>query len=359
MPNKIMLTGGGTLGPVTPLLAVASAWKQADPTVEFVWVGTRFGPDRGPVEAADIRFLHIPVFRLPRHPTLEWFALPFRFAAALVMSWLIIGREQPDLIASAGGYTGVPLIWIGKLRGKKVWIHQQDVTPSLASRLSAPFADCITVAWQRLLSRFSKKKTDWIGNPVRESILQGKKDIAHEAFGIDLSRPTVFVFGGGTGATWLNHMMEQVGGALTEQANVIHVTGRGKLSPRLKEMGKRYHAIEFAGEEMAHAFAVADIVIARAGMATITELAAMRKPAILIPLPHSPQEANAKILKEADAAIVLDQTVAGVGDIKAAALELLQNAKRREQMSRRIADVLPTDVAEKLVHHVRRHALQS
>lgn len=343
------------MGPVTPLLAVAEAWRRSDPSVEFVWVGTRRGPEREAVQAAGIRFLHIPVFRFNRHPSLEWLILPLQCLASLAMAWMTIGREKPDLIASAAGYTAVPLVWVAKLRGIPSWVHQQDAVNTLTTRLTAPLASCITVAWERLLSSFPKSKTDWIGNPVRESILEGKKDAAHEMFGIDLRLPTVFVFGGGTGAMWINHMMEEIGPSLMQQANVIHITGHGKLTAKLQNIGSRYHATEFLSEGMSDAYAAADVIVSRAGMGTITELSAWGKPSVLIPLPHSPQEANARILKDTQAAIVLEQETTTVGDLKAAILNLLEDTKRRDQVSRRIADVLPTDVAESLVRHVERH----
>lgn len=351
-----MLTGGGTLGPVTPLLAVAEAWKKIDPEVAFVWVGTRFGPERELIEEAGIPFLHIPTVRFPRYPTIEWVSLPFSMSAATVMAWLILGREKPDLIASAGGYTGVPFIITGWLRRIPSWVHQQDTGVTLANRMTAWMARCVTVAWEFLQRSFSPGKTDWIGNPVRESIKHGKRDKAYERFGLDLSKPTVMVFGGGTGAVWINTTMEAIGAELAMEANVIHITGPEKRTELLTNIGSRYTAVELLNrEDMAHAYAAADVVVARAGMATITELAALKKAAVLIPLPNTVQVLNAEILLEARAAVVCDQTVIGAGDIKLAVLALLADPDRRKLLGERMAEVLPTDVAGKMAEHVAEH----
>jgi len=275
-----------------------------------------------------------------------------------VVAWLTIGREKPDMIASAGGYTAVPVVICGSLKGVPSWIHQQDARVVLTNRLCAPFAKCVTVAWEHLVRSFPAGKTKWIGNPARPSVLAGKRDLAFERFGIDLRRPTVLVFGGGGGATWINHMMEDVGGAVAERANVIHITGRGKMTERLKRFGKQYHAVEFLTDDMAHALASATIVVARAGMGTITELAALKKPSILIPIPHSMQEDNAKRLAEANAAVILRQLQVGVGDFKLAVLNLLGDKKRQTDLGERLGAILPTEVAEKFARHARRHCLE-
>ncbi len=343
---KILFAGGGTLGPVTPLLAVAEAWKKIDPSVQFVWVGTRQGPEREVVEAAGIPFLTIPVARLPRYPSFEWLLLPFRLVGALALAWIILRREKPSLIASAGGYTAVPFVWLGGLRrGGRVWIHQQDVRPLLSNRLASPAASCITTAWQRTLRYFPRDKTIHVGNPVRP---------LREARREEGGRPTVFILGGGTGAVWLNHMMEEIAPRLLSRANVIHVTGEGKLTGRLQQMGPGYTVREFLmPEEVAHAYATADVVLARAGMGTLSELAASRKPAILIPLPDSAQEENARVVKEADAAIVLHQSFTSVDDLQKTILDLLSDKQKQRLLSERIGALLPTNVAETIVRHIR------
>lgn len=350
---KVMFTGGGTLGPVTPLLAVAETWSALDPSVEFVWVGTRRGPERESVTQMGIPFFHLPVARLPRYPSLEWVLLPFRLVGAFAVAAVTLLHEKPDVIASAGGFTSVPLIVIGKLLGIPSWIHQQDAHPLLANRLSAPFAACATVAWKQDDTLFGARKTAWIGNPIRPSVLAGKKDEAHRIFGLQLDHPTVLVFGGGGGARWINEMMSEIGPWLATQANVIHVTGKGKLTDRLRTFGKRYHAVEFLTEEMAHALAAADVIVSRAGMGTLTEIAALKKASVLIPIPGSDaQQKNARHFHDAGAATVLAQGAVSVGDLKKAIHDLLADQKKAEEYGRKAHALLPTDVSEALIRHM-------
>jgi UDP-N-acetylglucosamine--N-acetylmuramyl-(pentapeptide) pyrophosphoryl-undecaprenol N-acetylglucosamine transferase len=349
---KVLFAGGGTMGPVTPLLAVAEAWRAKDPRAEFVWVGTRQGPEREPVRAAGIRFFHVPVARLTRYPSLEWVLLPIRLFMSFVMAFLILGRVKPDLIASAGGFTAVPVVLAGWLRRIPSWAHQPDADALLTNRLCAPFACLVTVAWPATLASFPKSKTVLVGNPVRAAIRQGQKGAAHERFGLDLRLPTVFVFGGGTGASWLNHLFAEIAAPLLERANVVHVTGEGKGVAGL-EGRKRYFAAEsLSGEDMGHAFAASDVVLARAGMGTVSELAATRKAAVLVPIPASGQEANARQLKEAGAAVVLSQTSTTVGDLRAAVDGLLADPARRKELGERLSSLLQTDVADELVDRV-------
>ncbi|KKW36981.1 MAG: UDP-diphospho-muramoylpentapeptide beta-N- acetylglucosaminyltransferase [Candidatus Giovannonibacteria bacterium GW2011_GWA2_53_7] len=354
---KILFAGGGTLGPVTPLLAVAEAWQKMDPTVSFVWVGTRSGPEREIVQKAGIAFRDIPTARLPRYPSLEWLVLPFRLLAACFLAWRILRRERPSLIASAGGYTAVPVIVMGWLCRIPSWIHQQDVSPLLSNRLCAPFAQCITTAWPSSLKDFPASKTTHLGNPIRRVLLEGKKETARALFGLD-DRPTVLVVGGGTGALWMNHLMEEVGPWLVKRTNVIHITGKGKLTEPLRRIGKGYVVRELLmPEEMSQAYAVADLVVARAGMGTLTELAAWRKPSMLIPLPGSAQERNARIVADVGAAKVVSQSAMTVNNFRNVLEDLLSDKQKQRTLSERMGALLLTDVAETFARHVQRICL--
>jgi UDP-N-acetylglucosamine--N-acetylmuramyl-(pentapeptide) pyrophosphoryl-undecaprenol N-acetylglucosamine transferase len=350
---KILFAGGGTLGPVTPLIALAQAWKAEDPSAEFVWVGTKDGPEAGLVRAEGIKFLYLPVARLTRYPSYEWAALPWRLLSALVMAWLVLGREKPSLVACAGGYTGVPLAYAAFLRGIPTWVHQPDAAPLLAVRLVAPVARLVTVAWERSARAFPRRKTEVVGNPVRASVRAGAKDRAAQVFGLDLRLPTLLVFGGGGGAKWINQMCMDMAPKLAGRANVIHITGVGKLKPAYQRFGPHYHAVEMLTDGMADALAAADVVFARAGMGTISELSALRKAAVLVPLPRSPQERNAEALQESGAAIVFSQPLATLGDLEKAILGLLGDEPKRREMGDRFADALPTDVAVKLVRRLK------
>lgn len=330
------------MGPVTPLLAVHEALKKIDASVEGIWIGTPHGPERSVVEQAGLRFFGLPVARFVRGWSVEWLLLPLKFLVALYVAVQVVRHEKPDVVGSAGGYTAVPVVIAAKMCGVPVWVHSQDVATTMTTRLTAPLADRLTVAWEGN-RRALGERAHLIGNPVRHSVLVGSKDRARETFGLDVHKPTVVVFGGGTGAAWLNAMVREICERVVTKANVIHLTGAGKGSPSSL---KHYVVREFLREDMADALAVGDLVVCRAGMGTITELAALGKAAILIPLPHSAQEKNAAAVK--DASVVLDQRATSSESLLQKIESLLQDSVERQSLGNKMHDALKTDVADEL-----------
>lgn len=342
---NVILTGGGTMGPVTPLLAVVEAWRQQQPDVKFLWVGTPRGPERALVERYGIPFLSLPVARFPRYVSIEWLTFPFLFLAGFIQSIRLIRSFQPQLIASAGGFTSVPITLAGWFFFVPSWLHQQDVQPLLTSRLLAPLVDLITVTFEQTVSVFAKQKTRLLGNPVRASMLNGSVQEARDLFRLDVTKPTVLVFGGGTGSTWINQAIEHIAPTLLAQANVIQLTGRRKMIDHPQSITGWFQA-PFLYEEMKHAYAVADVVVSRAGMGSMTELAALSKATILVPLPSSAQERNAEVL--GDCVEVIHQTQQPE-ELLQMIEALLEDATRRTTMGQALHRAIQTDVADELV----------
>ncbi len=341
---NVFLTGGGTMGPVTPLLAIVEAWRKRRTDVEFVWIGTPNGPERAFVERYQIPFYALPVARIPRYISIEWLTFPFTFLFAFLKSLYLIARLHPDVIASAGGFTSVPVVLAGKLFRVPSWLHQQDVYPILTSLLLAPFVHQITVAFEQSYNIFQPEKTQLLGNPVRPSILDGSKTEAMKLFALSPHKPTLLVFGGGTGATWINHAMEEIAGELVSQMNVIHVTGKGKKTNLESLTG--YFQTEFLYESLKHVYAVSDLVVSRAGMGSITELSALSKPTIFVPLPNSAQEVNldpflecVSVVEQHQSHEVLKQTI----------LDLMKDSEKRQTMGQLFHDRLQTDVAHRMI----------
>ncbi|MBI4256661.1 UDP-N-acetylglucosamine--N-acetylmuramyl-(pentapeptide) pyrophosphoryl-undecaprenol N-acetylglucosamine transferase [Candidatus Uhrbacteria bacterium] len=340
---KILFTGGGTMGPVTPLLAVWEAWRASDASVTAIWVGTSKGPERSVVESQGISFLTLPVARFPRYPSVEWLTAPVKLLYAFCKAMNILRSQKPDLVASAGGYTAVPIIYAAKLLGVNVWVHHQDVELTRTTKLTVPFADLVTVAWERNQNDLGDR-VKVVGNPVRPSFLKGSCQRAYASFGMNRNKPTVLVVGGGTGSAWINEAIDTIADALTKQANVIHLTGRNKsIQPRHPD----HHVREFLDEQMADALAVADVVVCRAGLATITELAALSKASIMIPLPNSPQRANADMI--ADACVVLDQRHTTPEQLLQEVIALLEDDQRRRELGAKMHGKLRTNIADELV----------
>ncbi|WKZ29553.1 MAG: UDP-N-acetylglucosamine--N-acetylmuramyl-(pentapeptide) pyrophosphoryl-undecaprenol N-acetylglucosamine transferase [Patescibacteria group bacterium] len=305
---KILFAGGGTLGPVTPLLAVADELKRKQPKAECVFVGTSTGPERRLVEEAGIRFLALDAPKLRRYFDVRTLFAPFLLLGAVWRAGRLLAAERPDLVVGAGGYVQVPLGLAAKARGIKVLVHQQDVVASLSNKLLAPLADAVTAAFDISSKDFPKKKTSVIGNPVRRSIEEGDRAKGLATLGFSGERPLVLVLGGGTGSAFLNEKITDALPHLTGFADVAHLTGLEKSLPaRNIEHPERYRQIEFLGTDMAHALAAADSVVCRAGLGTLTECAALEKAVILVPIADSHQEKNAEFIVERGGARMLHE----------------------------------------------------
>jgi UDP-N-acetylglucosamine--N-acetylmuramyl-(pentapeptide) pyrophosphoryl-undecaprenol N-acetylglucosamine transferase len=262
---------------------------------------------------------------------------------AFYAAWLILKKEEPDLIVSAGGYTAVPMIICGWWQRIPALIHQQDARPLLSNKLSAPFAAVVTLAWPNLRKNFPKGHL--LGNPVRSAFLRAKKDEGLKHFSLNENKPTVLVLGGGSGSLWLNRTVAEIIDQLLLQANLIHLTGKGK---GIEGKGAAdFRSFEFLTKEMPLAFAAADLVVCRAGMATITELAATKKAAIIVPLPNSPQEDNAAAIN--GAAVLLKQNQTTPAFLLEEIVRLLGDPRRRSEMGEALNKLLKTEVADDLV----------
>lgn len=314
MNNTIIFSGGGTLGPVMPLLAITDTLKRTHPEINLVFVGTREGVEEAVVLAHGVRFVPMISAKLHRYVSLQLFWQPMLFVAALFQAVSIILREKPSLLMTAGGFVSVPLHFVAWIAGIPTLVHQMDFEVGLANRLMVPFAKKITTVFPETVPKFSTKKTIHIGNPIRPILFQGDADRAIARFHLESSLPTILMFGGGTGAMRINVMVSEIIGKLVHTAQVIHVTGSGKdiTVPRVlpvdQQFMTRYHRYEFLmDEEMADAFAVADLVVARAGLSSISEIMALQKASILIPIHNNHQEHNANYVAEKNAALYFDE----------------------------------------------------
>lgn len=299
----ILFSGGGTLGPVTPLLAVAAAVRASRPEAQLSWVGTHGGPEKRLVAEANIPFYAVSSGRFRRYASLRNVADAFRVLAGFGQSLALLRRLRPDVVVSAGGFVAVPVCWAARILGIRVYIHQQDVIPGLANKLSLGAATSVSVALEKSLADFASKHPVWTGNPIRPAVFEGSRERAVAAFGLDPARRTLLVLGGGTGAAGVNALVH---GALPRLSayNVVHVTGAGKADAAVT--APHYAQRELLTADMPDALAVADLVVTRAGMGSLTELAALGKPCVIIPMPGSHQEANAAAYG-ASGAPVLDQ----------------------------------------------------
>lgn len=358
---KIVFTGGGTLGPVTPLLAAAKAIQKKRPDAEFIWYGTPSGPERAAVRAEGIDFHAIPVAKFPRYPSFRWLSFPFDYVLARIKAGRLLREDRPDLIVSAGGFTAVPVIKVAYKMRIPCAIHQLDKLPGLSNENVARFCDLVTTSFHYTASPFGANiKTRAIATPARFRAKDlPERGAAAKHFSLDSKKPIVFIVGGGTGAQALNEAVWTRLESWLKKTQVIHVTGRGK--GRDISM-KGYVQKEFLhAQDMLNAYAAADIVVSRAGMGAISELAALSKPSILIPIPHNQQEINAEALANERACIIIQQSKDDFpAELRKKVEELLLDHEARERLGTRLHEMFATDdgteLAELLLGLVKKNA---
>jgi len=369
---KILLTGGGTGGSVSPLLAVVEELTSPQPPpskgegairrgekYEFLWVGTKSGPEREMVERTGIKFIAMPAGKLRRYFSLKNFLDPFKIIVAFFKSFFIILKWRPDLVMTAGSFVSVPVIWAAWILRVPILVHQQDARSGLANKLMAPFARVITITFSESLPVYGKKAV-WTGNPARRSreIPNSKSQIPN-IFNLKKDLPIVLIVGGGTGAMEINKLVWESLDELTKFCQIVHVTGKGKevseLSSEASELSSYYKSFEFLEhEKVMEIMKAADLVVSRAGLGFLTEISYLAKPAILIPIPSSHQEDNAQVFAKNEAAIVLDQKKLTNQDFTNKIKELLADDVLRNMLRNKVGEVMKKGANEEIARIVER-----
>jgi UDP-N-acetylglucosamine--N-acetylmuramyl-(pentapeptide) pyrophosphoryl-undecaprenol N-acetylglucosamine transferase len=344
---RILLAGGGSGGSATPVLAVAQALRRRDPSIECLYVGTRDGPEAALAAAQHIPFAGVAAGKVRRYWDVRNFTDPLRVALGIVQSYALVRRFRPDIAFAAGGFGAVPPIIAARLFGAFTVIHQQDVEPGLANRILMPFASRITVSLESSMTHFPPSRTTVTGNPVREEIFSGDPQRIFTDMALKSDVPLVLVTGGGTGALGLNRLVAAAAPRLVDQVQVVHLTGRGRGVASAAN-SSRYRSIEFVVDEMPHLLAAASVVVSRAGMGTLTELATLAKASLIVPLPDSHQWANAQAFARLGAIEVADQDALTPDSLAERILSLQADLPRREHLGRALAASMPRHAADRI-----------
>jgi UDP-N-acetylglucosamine--N-acetylmuramyl-(pentapeptide) pyrophosphoryl-undecaprenol N-acetylglucosamine transferase len=326
---RVLVSGGGTGGHIYPALAIAT-FLQAQYQAEILFLGSDDGLETEIVPAAGFRLAVIKAGRLRRFISPQTVTGVLRVPLGMAQAIGIVRKFRADVAFTSGGFVSVPAALAARVNGVPLLMHQQDVPPNLSNRLAAPFATRISVAFADSLPYFPAKKTVLLGNPVRQAmldVLSITPQAARAQLGFDAAHPLLLVTGGSQGARHLNQVTCRALPELLARCpglQVLQISGKDLYNETRtladsilaeagegarEELQRRYRLVAYLNEEMPLALQAADLVLCRAGASTLTELATLGKPGILVPLPpaigSSPQEANAAMFARKEAAVVI------------------------------------------------------
>lgn len=305
--KRIVLTGGGTAGHVSPNqalipLLIEEGW-------EIHYIGTKAGIERTLIEPMESVTYHaVSSGKLRRYFDWKNFTDPFRVIAGMFQSFNIIRKLKPSILFSKGGFVSVPVVIGAAMCGVPVVMHESDITPGLANKLCKPFAKAVCTTFPECAKLLGSKGV-LTGTPLRTQIFSGERAKGLSLAGFDGNKPVLMMIGGSLGAQTVNAVLRESLPELTKKYDVLHVCGKGNLDASLESMSG-YRQFEYLSAELPDAFACADIVLSRAGSNSLSELMALKKPALLIPY-HSgrgDQVLNANSLKARGLAHVMIQS---------------------------------------------------
>ena len=312
---KVIISGGGTGGHIFPAIAIADALKAKCPEIELLFIGAEDRMEMEKVPAAGYKIIGLWISGLQRNLSLRNLIFPFKVAHSLIKAGSVIRAFKPDVVVGVGGYASGPMLRVAAKRGVPTLIQEQNSYAGLTNRILGKKVDVICVAYEGMNKFFPKDKLKFTGNPVRKDIisLTGKKEAAMSYFSLNPSKKTVLVIGGSLGARSINTGISScISQLLNIQVQLIWQTGKAffreaeKIANEEKNNGA-VKVFEFISK-MDLAYAVADIIISRAGAIAVSELCCVGKPVILVPSPNvaeDHQTKNATTLLDKDAAIIM------------------------------------------------------
>ena len=282
MSKKIVLTGGGTAGHVTPNIALLPSLKAAG--YEIWYIGSYNGIEERLIKEQNIPYYGIDSGKLRRYFDWKNFSDPLRVIHGYAQAKKILSRLKPDVVFSKGGFVSVPVVRAASALHIRTIIHESDMTPGLANRLAIPAADKVCCSFPETLKYLPEGKAVLSGSPIRQELLTGERGNALKLLHWEnSSKPTLLVIGGSQGSVAINNALRSDLDELLKEFRIIHLCGKGNLDSSL-DGREGYVQFEYIQDELKDLFALADLVLSRAGANSICELLALRKPNLLIPL---------------------------------------------------------------------------
>jgi len=306
--KRIVLTGGGTAGHVTPNIALLPGLKELGYDIHYI--GSYNGIEKTLITQFGIPYHGISSGKLRRYFSLENFTDPIRVLKGFGEAKKIIKTLKPDVIFSKGGFVSVPVVIAGKQCHVPTIIHESDLTPGLANKISIPSASKVCCNFPETLNHLPKEKAVLTGCPIRQELLTGNRETALKFCKLTNKKPVILIIGGSLGSVIVNNAVRNILSELLKDFHVVHLCGKGKVDESLKNL-EGYVQFEYIQDELKDLFALADIVISRAGANAICELLALHKPNLLIPLSanasRGDQILNARSFEGQGFSIVLEE----------------------------------------------------
>jgi UDP-N-acetylglucosamine--N-acetylmuramyl-(pentapeptide) pyrophosphoryl-undecaprenol N-acetylglucosamine transferase len=358
--RKVIISGGGTGGHIFPAISIANALRKIEPGIHILFVGAEGRMEMDKIPAAGYRIVGLPVAGLYRSFTLKNFKVLIKLFRSLKMAKRVIREFDPDVVVGVGGYASGPVLRQAGKMGIPTLIQEQNSYAGITNKLLAKKASVICVAYDGMEKYFPPYKIIKTGNPVRHSFdnLSSLKDEAHSFFKLNKEFPVILVLGGSLGAGSINS-------SLSENINRL----RDCDCQWLWQTGKYYFenvrtlvSVSFTENisvhgfinRMDYAYAVADVIVSRAGAGTISELCLVGKPVILIPSPNvaeDHQTRNARALSDRDAAVLITDKEAS-NNLVDEAIKLISDSKRRDLLSKNISRMADRDADIRIAEEI-------
>lgn len=353
--KKIILTGGGTAGHVTPNIALLPALKEAGYEVEYI--GSYNGMEKDLIEKEGIPYHGISSGKLRRYFDWKNFSDPFRVIHGYGQARSLIRKIKPSIVFSKGGFVSVPVVLAAKSLHVPAIIHESDMTPGLANRIAMRGAVKICCNFPETLKYLPEGKGVLTGSPIRQQLLHGDRQKALEFTGLTGEKPILLIIGGSLGSVFINNAVRGAIDDLLQRFEIIHLCGKGNLDHSLDEK-PGYVQYEYISKELPDLFAAADLVISRAGANAICELLALHKPNILIPLSRNAsrgdQILNANSFKKQGFSYVIEEEDVNEKSLSEA---IHYVADHKDEYKKAMSDSGQMDSISKIVDLIKENSL--
>ena len=350
--KRIIFTGGGTAGHVTPNIALMEPLLREGWDVHYI--GSEAGMEKGLIAGIpNVTYHGISTGKLRRYFSWQNFIDPFRVVKGYFQARKLIRSIQPDVIFSKGGFVSVPVVLgAGKV---PVVAHESDYSPGLSNRIASHFTDQVCLSFEDTLAHVPQGKGIFTGTPIRPALYTGSREKALAFTGFSGEKPVLLIMGGSLGAQKLNELARAALPMLCENYEVLHLCGKGKHDCSCSACG--YNQYEYINEELPDLFALSDIVLSRAGANSVFELLALNKPSVLVPLPSSAsrgdQLLNASYFEKKGYAAVVDQDTATPESLVQAINEVY---RQREQYTERMREDTRSDGTQAILEIIKKAA---